>query len=223
MKRDLEDIDRAWPGPALPGSPSPVHAQQVLIDLMARIADGEREAFRELYLSTSSRLLATARRLVADAGAAEDVVQETYLRVWRYSRSYRPECSAPMTWITQILRNRAIDLRSRHRVQEVTLHEETDVDADADHEAGPEWAAAQATTDPRVAAALARLDGVHRQVLSLAYHRGLSHAEIAEHLGVPLGTAKTWVRRALLALRAALAGGMPAASITSTHSDAEGS
>jgi len=168
--------------------------------LLLATAAGDRRAFERLYRIAAPRLLAVALRLLNDQGAAEDVLQECFVIVWQRADTFRPDRASAMTWMHAIVRHRSLDrLRSRPR--------ETAFDDDAegndriaslpDGRPDPEQRLADAQGEGRAARMLERLPGHYRQALTLAYRAGLSHSEIATQLGVPLGTAKSWVRRGL--------------------------
>lgn len=165
---------------------------------MRRVALGDTEALARLYDRFSSLLLALARRIVGRQEEAEDIVQEVLLQAWRQAGRYDPRRSSVSTWLVLITRSRAIDrLRSR-RVSERT--------AQAAHEEAPrEDESPEAMGNVlhrerrlRLRAELAKLPPEQRQVLELAFFRGLTQSEISNDTGIPLGTVKT---RTLLAMR----------------------
>ena len=127
------------------------------------------------------------------------MLQEAFVNVWHRAGSYRESASAPMTWLTTIVRNRALDvLRSegRHGADSLTDDEDgmRDIeDADAD----PATLLERAGDALAIRACLDAIEGVQRQCLALAYYRGFTHAEVAAHLGSPIGSVKVWLRRGL--------------------------
>ena len=185
-------------------------APQELADLVARVALGDRQAFRRLYDATAPSLLGVALRLLRDRGRAEDVIQEAFVSVWHRAGGFRASASAPMTWLTAIVRNRALDtLRSDARHDADPLVDDEDEDEDAaieikDDRPEPLGLLTQAADALAVRACLETIDGSQRQCLALAYYHGLTHAEMAAHLGSPIGSVKMWLRRGLEKLRRCL-------------------
>lgn len=168
--------------------------------LLLATAAGNRPAFERLYRTTAPRLLAVALRLLTDRAAAEDVLQECFVIVWQRAGTFAPERASAITWMHAIVRHRCLD-RLRGRPRE-TPFDDADESLDRianlpDGRPDPEQSLAAAQGEGRAARMLERLPGHYRQALTLAYRAGLSHSEIASHLGVPLGTAKSWVRRGL--------------------------
>jgi len=185
-------------------------APQELADLVARVALGDRQAFRRLYDATAPSLLGVALRLLRDRGRAEDVIQEAFVSVWHRAGGFRASASAPMTWLTAIVRNRALDrLRSDARHEADPLVDGEDEDEGAareieDDRPEPLGLLTQAADALAVRACLEAIDGSQRQCLALAYYHGLTHAEMAAHLGSPIGSVKMWLRRGLEKLRRCL-------------------
>ena len=178
-------------------------AQAELAALLARSALGDRAAFERLYRAAGSKLFAVSLRIVRDRAVAEEVLQDSFVSIWNHAGDYAQAKSAPLTWMTAIVRNRSLDFVRRTR-------EEPDVD-DAlaanlvDESAAPMREAADRARAHALHECLAELEGEQRQSIALAFFHGLSHSELAAHLRKPLGTVKTHVRRGLLRLRDCLA------------------
>ena len=182
--------------------------------LLARAGLGDRAAFATLYERTSSHLLAVVLRINRDRAHAEDILQEVYVNVWRAAQSFDAAQSQPLTWLTSIARNRAIDSLRRQQTQPQlqTFHttstnddEDPDVyDTVADDAAGPLDLLSRASDARALSHCLQGLSAQQRQSVALAFYDGLSHAEVAEKLRQPLGTVKSWVRRALQSLKTCL-------------------
>ncbi|MEW6706356.1 MAG: sigma-70 family RNA polymerase sigma factor [Pseudomonadota bacterium] len=178
--------------------------------LLARIALKDRTAFEQLYRLTSAHLLGLAARVVGSPARGEEVLHDAYLNVWHAAGSYRPGIATPMTWLINIVRNKAIDaLRSSasERATTVPLPDEgAESLAGAAEGAGEPQSLLDASIQRlQLDGCMGQLSAQQRQALALAYYQGLMHSEIAERLGAPLGTAKAWVRRGLARLKDCLA------------------
>ncbi|BEP92870.1 sigma-70 family RNA polymerase sigma factor [Acidovorax sp. A79] len=187
---------------------STLHTDRELMDLLDRIAAQDDTALKSLYESTSSRLFGLALRVVRNRDAAEDVLQESFLTIWRSAASYRASLSPPMAWLGLIVRSRALDALRKRTSDRADLMNELD-DALAETLPGEGANPMDATEASEQAFALhqclGKLETRQREVVSLAYLRDLSHGELAEQLKLPLGTVKTWIRRGLEQLRACMA------------------
>ena len=182
-----------------------------LAQLLARAGTGDRAAFATLYERTSSHLFAVVLRICRDRGQAEDILQEMYVNVWRAAGGFDAAQSQPLTWLTSIARNRAIDSlrRAQTQPQLQTATNPDDEDSDvyddmADEAPGPLELLSRASDARALSHCMQGLNAPQRQSLALAFYDGLSHAEVAEKMGQPLGTVKSWVRRALLSLKTCL-------------------
>lgn len=178
--------------------------------LLSRAGLGDRAAFATLYERTSAHLFAVVLRINRDRALAEDVLQEVYVNVWRAAQSFDAAQSQPLTWLTSIARNRAIDGLRRAQTQPQFLQSTlSDDDSDvydhmADPTSGPLEMLSQASDARELTHCMESLSAQQRQSVALAFYDGLTHAEVASHLGQPLGTVKSWVRRALASLKSCL-------------------
>ena len=132
------------------------------------------------------------------------MLQECYVSVWNHAGDYAVQRSAPLTWMTSIVRNRSLDwLR---RPQHEATGEEYDIAVEAwqDDSAGPLERLAASSEAAALERCLRQLDGKQRQSIMLAFYHGMSHSEVAGHMKQPLGTVKTWVRRGLERLKVCL-------------------
>lgn len=170
--------------------------------LLARIAERDEGAVEALYAKYSGPLYSLAYQVTGADRFAQDVVQEVFIAVWKDAARFDPARGAVGPWLFSLARHKAIDLvrreaNVRKRTADVDMELETAPD-DVDHEA---WLNLRRD---RVRGALAQLTEPQRTALELAFFAGLTHVEVAERLGIPLGTAKTRIRTALLKLRDAL-------------------
>lgn len=172
--------------------------------LVARMQRRDPQALAELYDRYGGVTYSLILRVVRDTGIAEDLVQETFLRVWNRVSGFDAQKGSIGPWLLAVARNRAIDyLRSAGgRERNAVEYEETDhpslyCDMEKDILASDKAR--------KVKSAIDKLPANYRQVIELAYFEGLSQTEMAERMGQPLGTVKTWVRTALKNLRDELA------------------
>ncbi|WP_280153742.1 sigma-70 family RNA polymerase sigma factor [Piscinibacter sp. XHJ-5] len=183
-----------------------------LSQLLARAGMGDRAAFAALYDKSSAHLFAVVLRICRDRAQAEDILQEVYVNVWRAASGFDAAQSQPLTWLTSIARNRAIDSLRRAQTQpqfQSTITSSGDEDSDvydetADDTPGPLDLLGRASDARALSDCMRDLTAPQRQSVALAFYDGLSHAEVAEKMGQPLGTVKSWVRRALLSLKSCL-------------------
>lgn len=181
----------------------PRDAQQAeLAMLVARMAAGDEDALARFYDATMPRVYGLAKRTCGTAATAEEVTADVYYQCWNEASRYDPRRSRVTTWLLMICRSRAIDaLRARDAAM---LHEAPETlveEADQPRERAPEDLLDLAESSAALGAALARLAPMQRQLIALAFFRGLSHQEIAAHARLPLGTVKAHIRRALELLR----------------------
>lgn len=179
--------------------------------LLGRLALRDRQALTTLYQATSHRLLAVADRLLRDRGAAEDVLQEVFIQLWSRAGQYPAVHAHPMAWLTATVRNRSIDVLRRKRPETPLQWRDADGE-EHQHEVADERPGAleqlmAAQTDDQLGRCLGRLEEAPRQAVVLAYYEGLTHADLAQRLGHPLGTVKAWVRRSLLRLKLCMESG----------------
>ena len=171
----------------------------LMADFLQRIAErGDVDAFRKLFQSYAPRVKSYMMRQGADANTAEELAQETMLTVWRKASLYSGEKGSATTWIFTIARNLRID-RLRRETTWVALPDGHDEEASTD--ALPDEVLSERERKVRVQRALAELPPDQYEVVSLSYVEGLSHSEIAERLGLPLGTVKSRMRLAYHKIR----------------------
>lgn len=171
----------------------------LLLQLIAGVAQGDKSAFARLYGLTHAKLLGVALRILRDRAQAEDVLQESYLKIWRHAASYDPAIASPMTWMATIVRHGAIDAVRKRQIE--AFGGEDEIAAVASNDPDPVEEIHLARLRPKALAAFARLPEDKRRLIMLAYLRDRSRQELSTRLGVPANTVKTHLRRALLELR----------------------
>jgi RNA polymerase sigma-70 factor (ECF subfamily) len=184
----------------------PAADNDAITELMARCALRDQRAFAELYRQTSAKLYGVAIRILRRQDWAEEVLQESFVNIWNHIADYSTSRSAPMTWMTAIVRNRALDWLRRPNLERGDEDYDLLVEALPDDAPGPEALLGMSRDARALADCLKQLSGNQRQTIMLAYAHGLSHGELASHLKEPLGTVKTWIRRGLDRLRGCMDG-----------------
>ena len=174
--------------------------QPDVASLLRRCAEGDRGAFRHLYELQSPRLYGLALRLMQQPALAADAVHDAFVQVWQRSARFDPARGTAEAWLTSLVRYRAIDIlrrRSRERYG-YERDDEPDPSPDMLQQLG------ERADGAALHRCLGELEEGQRRVVLLAFMEGLSHSELAARLQAPLGTVKSWVRRALLGLRRCL-------------------
>ena len=207
MGRGMTQLRAAAASSTDPRALSPSAGFDPLALLLAETAGGREASFARLYELTAGRLLSIARGIVGGrSDVAEEVVQESFLRVWRWAHQYDPAKGAAYAWLVRIVRNRALTAREQlHRRED--CHDALEDDIVETNASDPADQAMRSEDARRVNGCLANLPANHRRSLSLVYFEGLTHRELAERLGVQLGTAKSWVRRGLEQMNRCMTGG----------------
>ncbi|WP_228719912.1 sigma-70 family RNA polymerase sigma factor [Methylococcus geothermalis] len=195
--------DAALCPPSQSGRSAPDERQ--LGDWIARVVDRDANALAALYDALVGRVYGLALRITQRAPLAEEVAQDTFWQIWRQAPRFDPERGTALAWIMTIARSRALDALRRIETNECELDPEILDRLECPGEDAPPDLLAAVQDGHVLHAALASLDPVPRQLVSLAFFRGLSHDEIAGYAGLPLGTVKSHIRRALIALRQRLA------------------
>ncbi len=184
------------------GTERPLAADDPLVEMLTRIAAGDRGALKRLYDATSAKLFGVCLRILSRRDEAEDVLQEVYLTIWRRADRYETARASPMAWLATIARNRAIDrLRARGPlayaapVEDVIAPDPAPL-ASALMEQSQDTAALHRCLD--------ELDARTADVIRTAFFEGVTYEALADRLNTPLGTVKSWIRRGLLKLRGCL-------------------
>jgi RNA polymerase sigma-70 factor, ECF subfamily len=206
MRKNSGDMEIALDVPqprlrAVPSESVPPDDSASDAELLRRVAERDREAFETLYGRYVRSVFGLALRRLGDRGHAEDAVQEAFTAVWRSASTYRPERGAAGGWVYTVARNAIVDRLRRNGLA---------LDAELPELASPERGPAQRAEDSdvawRVHRALEDLQPREREVIELAYWSGMSQSEVAQFLGLPLGTVKTRTRSALARLATVLEG-----------------
>lgn len=177
-----------------------------LAALIVRISQHDDKALAALYDATASRVFGLVGRILVDDALAEEVVEDTFWQVWRQAVRFDADRGRPLTWLLAMARSRAIDaLRRRERRAAVSLDDDEQAALCDEDSAGPPDLLAATHGQHLLHRALAALDAQPRQLIALAFFRGLTHEEIAGCTGLPLGTVKSQIRRSLQALKLWLA------------------
>lgn len=207
-------------GPAV--APPAVDAgNDALVAELSRVARGDQQAFERFYDATLPRVFAIVRRVCADAALAEEVVEDVYVQVWREASRFDVSRGAALAWLLMMARSRALDALRRREPAVVMAEPESLID-EPDADADPLGLLAAMRRDSEVRQVLALLPVRERQMIALAFFRGLTHAEIASAMRLPLGSVKTTIRRALSGLRGRLAGADLATAPSSGIDDENG-
>jgi RNA polymerase sigma-70 factor (ECF subfamily) len=170
--------------------------------LIARCADGDRAAFRQLYAAWSGRLHGVALRITRDPALAADATHDAFVQIWQNAAKFDASRGEAGSWLVSLARYRALDL-VRRRGREVLGHEASLEQEDT--AADPLRALMASTEGGALHRCLQTLAAERRQMVVLAFVEGLSHSQLAERFAMPIGTVKSWIRRSLLGLKECLA------------------
>jgi RNA polymerase sigma-70 factor (ECF subfamily) len=174
-------------------------ARQRLVEALVATGGEDRSAFRTLYRLTSAKLFGVCLRICGDRQAAEDVLSEVYLTIWKRAGAFEPGRASPISWLATIARNRAIDWRrSSGRAPPARVEDIADL---ADDRASAEDVMLVDQRAAQLHLCLDQLEQRQRDAIRTAFFDGLTYAELAARDAVPLGTMKSWVRRGLMRLK----------------------
>jgi len=176
-----------------------VGARERLVEALVATGSEDRAAFRTLHRLTSAKLFGVCLRICGDRQAAEDVLSDVYLTIWKRAGAFEPGRASPISWLATIARNRAIDWRrSAGRVPMARVDDIADI---ADDRSSVEDDMLFDEQAAQLHLCLDQLQERQRDAIRTAFFDGLTYAELAERDAVPLGTMKSWVRRGLLRLK----------------------
>jgi len=173
--------------------------QAELVELLAAVANGDAAAFERLYEATRAKLYGVVLRILGRPELADEVIQETYLKVWKMADQFDPSVASPITWMVAMARNRAIDIVRRK--PELSIEDEPEAMAVAAEIPAPLARREMTEELKRLLTCLARLDPEKQRIVLLAYYSGWSRDQLARKLDIPVNTIKTWLRRSLLEIR----------------------
>jgi len=189
-------------GSRMAGAQSGMLTPGELVWLVSAVAKGDDAAFDRLYAATRAKLYGVVLRILRRANLADEVMQDTYLRIWRNAGAFDADRATPITWMVAIARNRALDVVRKKR--ETSIEEETSAMEVASDDPSP--LARHEMTDElkRLLACLGDLEEERRRLVLLAYYSGWSREQLAAKFDTPANTIKTWLRRSLLQIRECL-------------------
>jgi RNA polymerase sigma-70 factor (ECF subfamily) len=174
--------------------------QTELVWLLGAVARGDEAAFERLYGATRAKLYGVLLRILGRPVWAEEVMEETYLKVWKMADQFDPATASPITWMVAMARNRAIDIVRKQG--DVAIAEEPEAPEPAAESPAAPLARREMTADlKRLLSCLGRLDPEKQRIVLLAYYSGWSRDHLASKLDIPVNTIKTWLRRSLLEIR----------------------
>jgi RNA polymerase sigma-70 factor, ECF subfamily len=173
--------------------------QTELVWLLGAVARGDETALERLYAATRAKLYGVLLRILGRPALAEEVMKETYFKIWKTADEFDPTVASPTTWMVAIARNRAIDIVRKRG--DLSLEVEPEVPEAASE--SPQPLARREMTEElkRLLSCLGRLDPEKQRIVLLAYYSGWSRDQLAQKLDIPVNTIKTWLRRSLLEIR----------------------
>jgi len=190
----------AMPAQAKPSDTLDNTENSKLADLLVEIASSNKPSFEAFYDATIKRTYSLALRITRKDDIAEEVISDLYMQVWRNAKKYQPELSSVIAWLAMMCRSRSFDaLRQRksHTNESTNIDHITEPAIDET----PQDLLLATEQHTTLYQALSQLKAQERQLVALAYFRGYTHAEMAAFTGIPLGTVKTQIRRATIALK----------------------
>ncbi len=175
-------------------------ARNRLAALLGQVGAGRSDALEAVYRLTSAKLFGICLRVTGDRAGAEEAMQDAFVKIWRKAGVFVATRASPITWMATIARNCAIDWKRAHCIVSVQAgDDDASVQASASVDMLDELEAR--STRHHILDCIARLEPQQARAVRTAFYDGLTHSELAEHMGVPLGTLKSWIRRAMIALK----------------------
>ena len=191
---------------------TPAQGRDTLENLLKRIAEKEETALSELYDLTSGRCFGIAKRILRNQSLAEEATLDGYTKIWKQAAQFDPEVGCARVWIQAIARNSALDLLRKESRRARVLETEREIMGRSEESATPETSMEVSERSKAIRRVLGKLGQEYRMPIMAAFYEGMSHSQIAEALGQPLGTVKTRIRKGLQLLGRELAklkGGAP--------------
>jgi RNA polymerase sigma-70 factor (ECF subfamily) len=173
-----------------------------LVWLLAAVAKGDEAAFERVYVATRAKLYGVVLRILRRQDLAEEVIQETYVKVWSSAGRFNPAVASPITWMTSIARNSAIDIVRKRT--ELSLEQEPAAMEVAADSADPLARREMTEELKRLLECVGRLEPGRQRLVLLAYYNGWSREQLAAKFEIPMNTVKTWLRRSLMEIRECL-------------------
>jgi RNA polymerase sigma-70 factor (ECF subfamily) len=173
-----------------------------LVGLIEAVAKGDQAAFERLYIATRAKLYGVVLRILRRQALAEEVIQETYVKIWNSAAQFNPSLSSPITWMACIARNRAIDIVRKK--SEASIEEEPQAMEVAAESTDPLARREMTEELKRLLECIGRLAPDRQRLVLLAYYNGWSREQLAEKFAAPVNTVKTWLRRSMLDIRECL-------------------
>ncbi|MEY9182479.1 RNA polymerase sigma-70 factor (ECF subfamily) [Bradyrhizobium sp. USDA 326] len=170
-----------------------------LVGLIEAVAKGDQAAFERLYAATRAKLYGVVLRILRRQDLAEEVIQETYVKIWNRAGQFNSALSSPITWMASIARNRAIDIVRKK--SEVSIEEEPQAMEVAAESPDPLARREMTEELKRLLECIGRLEPDRQRLVLLAYYNGWSREQLAEKFAAPVNTVKTWLRRSMLDIR----------------------
>ena len=180
-------------------------ARESLLEIMARVARSDRTALEELYQRTSSKLFGVCLRICGDRSAAEDVLQEVYIKVWHRADQYQAGTYSPISWLAVIARNASIDWLRKNGRQ--NYDDEAVIEIIADDAPLGDTVIEEKQQKARIMDCLEELNEEQNRPIRSAFFGGLTYSQLAKQIEVPLSTMKSRIRRGLMSLKKCLEDG----------------
>jgi len=170
-----------------------------LVWLLAGVAKGDQAAFERLYAATRAKLYGVVLRILRRQDLADEVMQETFVKIWTSAAQFDPALSSPITWMVAIARNRAIDIVRKK--SEISIEEEPEAMEVAGESPDPMAKRAMTEDLRKLLGCIGKLESERQRMILLAYYHGWSREQLAVKLDKPVNTIKTWLRRSLIEIR----------------------
>lgn len=171
-----------------------------LLSLISATAQGDKKAFAQLYEETSSKLFAISLKMLTNRAHAEEVLQDAFVKIWHNASEYNSSKGSVISWMISIVRYRCLDVLRYNKVRK----EEILSSDESLNTISEEFIEVDYDSDTKLVNCIEELEVQQKQVIHLAYYRGLSHAELVNQTSIPLGTIKSWIRRGLQQLQRCL-------------------